>query len=153
MNQSIYRLPAPAPARPPHTPHTAHLFTCPPPFAFGRGLRVRQAHLSDRPAPMAGQPAAPQLAISVLAAPPRNAKAEKNAGPYPPKPPNKRTSGASGENSYIHFRTYFLQSGGCATTTQLYAESPQLMSKSIDRQSKQPRRYCLLVSYRFRSLR
>jgi hypothetical protein len=47
------------------------------------------------------------------------------------------------------------------TTTQLYqvpapdplAESPQLMSESIDRQSKQPHRYCLLVSYRFRSLR
>ena len=33
------------------------------------------------------------------------------------------------------------------------AESPQLMSTSIDRQSKQTCRYCLLVSYRFRSLR
>jgi hypothetical protein len=43
---------------------------------------------------MAGQPAAPQLAISVLAAPPRHAKAEKIAGPYPPTPPKSRTSAA-----------------------------------------------------------
>ena len=40
-------------------------------------------------------------------------KSRKIAGSYPPKPPKIRTSGASGENSYIHFRTSFLQSGCC----------------------------------------
>jgi hypothetical protein len=62
---------------------------------------------------MAGQPAAPQLAISVLAAPPRHAKAKKVAGPTPLKPPKIRTSAYIREKSYIHFRTSFLQLGGC----------------------------------------
>ena len=56
-----------------------HRVACPPPPPF-----VPSAHLSGRPAPMAGQPAAPQLAISVLAAPPRRTEAKKIAGP-PPK--------------------------------------------------------------------
>jgi hypothetical protein len=62
---------------------------------------------------MAGQPAAPQLAISVLAAPPRHAKAEKSLPPPQTKTPKIRTSAYIRENSYIHFRTSFLQSGGC----------------------------------------
>jgi hypothetical protein len=77
---------------------------------------VPSAHLSGRPAPIADGRAAGsplraalqlqlqlqlQLAILVLAAPPRHAKAEKTLGLPPPK---IRTSAASGENSYIHFR-------------------------------------------------
>ena len=63
-----------------------HRVACPPPTPF-----VPSANLSGRPAPMAGQSAAPQLAISVLAAPPRHAKAKKIAAP-----PQKNT-----KNSYI----------------------------------------------------
>jgi hypothetical protein len=60
-------------ARPPHR------VTCPPPPPC-----VPSSPLSGRPAPMAGQPAAPQLAISVLAAPPRHTKSRKKRCPPPP---------------------------------------------------------------------
>jgi hypothetical protein len=71
-----------------------------------------------------GSPPRPQLAILVLAAPPRHAKAEKIAGPYPPKPPKIRTSAYIRENSYIHFRTSFLQSGGCVTNPPISHAQP-----------------------------
>jgi hypothetical protein len=55
---------------------------------------------------MAGQPAAPQLAISVLAAPPRRTEAKKVAGPPPKISTFRRKISA--------FRSAFsLQLGGC----------------------------------------
>ena len=45
-------------------------------------------------------------------------KSQKNRGPPPPlKPPKIRTSAYIREKSYIHFRTSFLQLGGCEGET------------------------------------
>jgi hypothetical protein len=54
-------------------------------------------------------------------------KSQKNAARPPKTTPKIRTSAYIRENSYIHFRTSFLQSGGCAEhAVQVFGLSHQL---------------------------